>query len=239
MANGSIRNNPLATTQKVPGSVAGNSAGVQSFPDVTSSVGATVQTLTSGLYPNILGSFRNNVPASTWPSSARYDLDTWAHGPSGAHGTSYPNFLGGAAGSAPTPGNPGTLTTNSVGDALNAALGPIGTAITGAEQSFVQAATNYFLMGVGVLFMLGGLALIAVMALKYVPAPVRNLASTAANVTPAGRAVSVAKAAKPAAPAAAKPLSPGAQSAVAAAKAGRGSKLSPDVKEELQGRRAA
>jgi hypothetical protein len=196
MSNGSILNNPLATTQKAAGSVSGNSAGVQSYPDVTSSVTATVQTLTNGLYPNILTSFRNNVPASQWSTTARYDLDTWAHGPNGAHGTSYPNFLGGAAGGAPTPGNPGTLTSNPVQDAINSALGPIGTAITGAEQNFVQAATNYFLMGVGVLFMLGGLALIAVMTVK-VPGPVEQVAETAAAVTPVGRAAVVAKAATP------------------------------------------
>ncbi len=46
--------------------------------------------------------------------------------------------------------------------------------------------------------MLAGLALIAVLALKVVPAPVKSLASTAASVTPAGRAVAVAKAVKPA-----------------------------------------
>jgi hypothetical protein len=255
--NGSIHNNPLNTTQRVPGSTSQNSVGVQSFPDVTSGISATIQTLTNGRYPQIVSDLKGGVPGGLWtnpkytglnPNTTAAELKTWGSGTNWLGWSNTPpapsamfQQATGVGGS--NSGPFGTITpldssgSNPVGDAINSALGnalgPIGTAITGAETNFVQTATNYFLMGVGVLFMLGGLALIAVMTLK-VPAPVREVAGVAANVTPAGRAASVAKAASPAP----KPLSPGAQSAVAAAKAGRGSKLSPDVKEELQGRAA-
>jgi hypothetical protein len=246
IANGNIHNNPLNTTQSVPGSTSQNSVGVQSFPDLSTSVNATTLTLLNGRYPHILDALRNSKPTGSWlgwESAIGPELKTWGSGTNWLGWNSQPpqpsnKFVAGqlSGGSSVTGSGSGNPVGDAINSALGTALGPIGDAITSAEQSFVQTATNYFLMAVGVLFMLGGLALIAVMTVK-VSTPVRQVAETAASVTPAGRAVAVAKTVKPA-PAAAKPLSPAAQSAIAAAKAGRGSKLSPDVKEELRGRTA-
>lgn len=208
IANGRIRNNPLNTTQRAPGSTSQNSVGVQSFPDISTGVAATVQTLQNGRYPQIVANLRNSVPSYNWlaaggrgtPSTAAAttaQLNTWGSKTNWLSWTNKPptpsqNFQT-TAGVSSLATNPDS---NPVSDALNSALGSVGTAITGAEQNFVQAATNYFLMGVGVLFMLGGLALIAVMTLR-VPTPVRQAANVAASVTPAGRVVSAAKAASP------------------------------------------
>lgn len=243
IVNGNIHNNPLNTTQRAPGSTSQNSVGVQSFPDVSTGVSATVQTLQNGRYPQIVANLRNSLPSFNWlatpgrganPTAAATtsELNTWGSKTNWLSWTNQPptpsqNFQtsSGVSSLATQPNS------NPISDAINSALGPIGTAITGAETSFVQTATNVVLMLMGGVLMLTGLALIAVLALKVVPAPVRDVAGTAANLTPAGRAVSVAKAASPAP--APKALSPGAQSAVAAAKAGRGSKLSPEVKAEM------
>ncbi len=169
--NGSIHNNPLNTTQRVPGSTSQNSVGVQSFPDVTSGISATIQTLTNGRYPQIVADLKGGVPSGLWanpsytglnPSTTAAELKTWGSGT---------NWLGWNN----TPPTPSQNFQNATG-------------ITGAG----------------------------------------------ANVTPAARSVTMAQSVAP--KPTPKPRSPPAQSSVAAAKAGRGSKLSPDVKTELRGR---
>jgi hypothetical protein len=194
---------------------------------------------------------KNSIPSTNWLATGgrgtpttggavSAQLGTWGSGTNWLSWTNSPptpsqNFqtTSGVSSLATNPSsNP---VADAINSALGSALGPIGSAITGAEQSFVQTATNVVLMLMGGVLMLAGLALIAVLALKVVPAPVKNVAGVAANLTPAGRAVSVAKAVKPTPVPAAKPLSPGAQSSIAAAKAGRGSKLSPEVKAEMRG----
>lgn len=229
LSNGQILNNPLATEWKWPGSTNGNDVGVQSYPDISSGALATIATLTSGKYPNIIGEFKNSTLSNSWGSAARYELETWAHGPNGAHGTHYPDFLGGTA-TAPTPGSDGFNIPNPVQDALNAALGPVGSAIHDAAGKAGWAA----LVGVGALLMLAGLALIAVTALQSAPAPVRKLAAAASNLTPQGRAVSVARATTPKATPAKVEPTPGAL-AVARAKKTRGARLGPEEREELSG----
>lgn len=238
-------NNPLNTTQNAPGATSQNSVGVKSYPDVTTGIAATTQTLTNGRYPNIVDALKQSVPTSQWSASPAIvkQLGTWG---SGANWLSWKNkapisvnsqllATGGSQVTSSGTGNP-------IQDAINSALSPIGNAITGAEQSFVKVAINITLMAMGGGLMLAGLALLAVALMREAPAPVRQIASAAANLTPQGRAVSVARAvtpakAAPAVPAAApaKPaLSPQAQASVAAARAGRGSKLSPQVKSELR-----
>lgn len=242
ISNGNIHNNPLNTTQRASGSTSQNSVGVQSFPDISTGVSATVQTLTNGRYPHILDALHSAKPTSSWlgwESAIGSELHTWGSGTNWLGWNNKPpnpstNFVA-TGGSSLTGSGSGNPVSDAINSALGSALGPIGSAITGAETSFVQTATNVVLMLMGGVLMLAGFALIAVLALKVVPAPVRDLAGTAASVTPAGRAVAVVKAVKPAPAPAAKPLSPAAQSSIAAAKAGRGSKLSPEVKAEMRG----
>lgn len=241
-------NNPLNTTQNAAGAVSQNSVGVKSYPDIGTGVRATAQTLTNGRYPNIVNALRQGIPASSWGSNPAIasELQTWGSGTnwfnwSNTPGTPSANFQS----TTNSPSNSSPI-TDALGGALNSALGsalgPIGSAITGAEQSFVAAATNITLMAFGGLLMLGGLALLA-FAISRTPAVAaatagpRQLVGAAANLTPQGRAVSTAKAVS-AKPAETK-LSPNAQAALAAAKAGRGSKLTPEVKAELRAQEKA
>lgn len=250
IVNGSIHNNPLNTTQTAPGSTSQNSVGVQSFPDISTGVSATVQTLTNGRYPQIVANLKNSIPSYNWLATGgrgtpttggavSAQLGTWGSGTNWLAWTNSPptpsqNFqtTSGVSSLATNPSsNP---VTDAINSALGNALGPIGTAITSAETSFVQTATNVVLMLMGAVLMLAGIAVIAVLGLG-IGGAAGKVTSTVASATPVGRAAAVAKAVKPAPSPAAKPLSPAAQSSIAAAKAGRGSKLSPEVRAEMKG----
>lgn len=226
----SARYNYLATTLNQPGSTNFNSVGVKNYSTPAAGGTAAGQTLlAAGLYPNILTMFRTSTPSPQWSAGARYDLDTWAHGPSGVHNGTYSHFLGGAVPAAP--GGTGQKVTTVDGAPSDPfGLGALGASI-GTDVSKVL-----FFVGGGLL-MLSGLLILTLVLVRGAAAPV---ARTAALATPAGRAFSVvqgglARKPAPAAPAE-KPLSPAAQSAVSEAKAGRGTKLSPDVKRELRSR---
>jgi hypothetical protein len=72
--------NPLNTTQPWPGAIDVNSAGVKQYRNLTDGAGATVATLTNGLYPDIIASLQQSRPASWWESAARSQLDKWGTG---------------------------------------------------------------------------------------------------------------------------------------------------------------
>lgn len=72
-------NNPLNTTERWPGSVTMNSAGVQGFASVNDGVLATVATLDNGYYPIILANLRGSLPRPNW-GNACPELDKWGTG---------------------------------------------------------------------------------------------------------------------------------------------------------------
>lgn len=98
------RYNPLATTQRMPGSSAmkGNTAGVQDYPDLKTGVAATIKTLKQPGhgYEHIIDRLANGtareilqaVAASSWGTGAlaleilpdvKEDLDSYANKPIG------------------------------------------------------------------------------------------------------------------------------------------------------------
>lgn len=72
--------NPLNTTQPWPGAISVNSAGVKQYLNLTDGAGATVATLTNGLYPAIVTALQQSLPAQWWGSAARSQLDVWGTG---------------------------------------------------------------------------------------------------------------------------------------------------------------
>ncbi len=255
---GPIVNNPLNLTQLSTsaggpwqGSYKSQFRNIVSFSDVGSSAAATAQNIRA--YPAIADALQHSIPTNGWlagrGSAIGTELGQWGSGTNWLAWNNAPpqpsqDFLSGNAGAAG--GASDATKSNSISiPGLPDPLAGIGTAITNAETSFVNTATYFVLIAIGAVLMLGGVALLAVMALGSAPEPIRKIAGTAASVTPQGRAVgavaavssSSAPAAKPA-PAKA-PLSPSAQASEAAAKAGRGSRLSPGVRAELQARRAS
>jgi hypothetical protein len=73
-------NNPLNTTQPWPGAIDVNPAGVKQYLTLGDGAGATVATLTNGLYPAIVANLKASLPASWWTGAARTELDTWGTG---------------------------------------------------------------------------------------------------------------------------------------------------------------
>lgn len=235
--NTAARYNYLATTQKASGSVNFNTlsggSGVQSYASPQTSVQATVQTLQN--YPNVVAMFRGNVAGPQWSPAARYELDTWAHGPSGVHDGAYSSFLGGSGGSTPSrafAGGGGT-SGNPISDQINSALtGALAGVVGPAEQSLGKAVKRYAYLAAGTILILAGLGLLAMLLVR---GPGAAVAETAAQVTPQGRALRVIQGGLGGNRQTVKQeLSPEAQRAVREAKAGRGAKLSPEVKEELR-----
>lgn len=206
--NGQIRNNPLATTQAALGSIPANLAGVQSFADISSSVGATTQTLQNGLYPDIINMLRNSVPGSRWSQAARYQLDTWAHGPNGPHGTGYSNFLGGAT-RAPAASTTSMVANSQADGSLLAQIGPwtvqginpfgiigssISSAIGGAEQDFLSKLVWASLAALGAVLMLAGLVVLGFVAFQPIERPIRRAVGAVVGVAPQGKAARAATA---------------------------------------------
>jgi hypothetical protein len=60
---GMPHNNPLNTTQDMPGATDFNDVGVKTYVDLTQGLRATVITLTNGLYDNILAALKDGVSA--------------------------------------------------------------------------------------------------------------------------------------------------------------------------------
>lgn len=226
MSNGAIRNNPLNTKLGGAGSLS-NGTSIPSYGTWSAGANATVATLQS--YPNVVAQFRSSTASADWSPAARYELDTWAHGPHGVHDGKYAaSFLGGTA-------SPGV-------SAAQQTVQDVGKALSGLDPGAL-AAKILFLAGGGLL-MLIGLIILALVLVRGAAAPAVQLASTASpigrglSVIQGGKKTTASSAAASAAPAE-KPLSPQAQASVAAAKAGRGSKLSPEVKAELRAREKA
>jgi len=73
-------NIPLNTTQPWPGAINVNPAGVKQYLSLADGAGATVATLTNGLYSAIVANLKNSLPASWWTGAARTELDTWGTG---------------------------------------------------------------------------------------------------------------------------------------------------------------
>jgi hypothetical protein len=71
--------NPMATTQKMPGSTQYNSVGVQNYTDAKTGAQATAQTLLNGHYPNIVAALRSGKGLCGNPSIAS-ELSTWSGG---------------------------------------------------------------------------------------------------------------------------------------------------------------
>lgn len=116
----------------------------------------------------------------------------------------------------------------------------IGSALGSFGSNLNKEITGQATIAAGLLLMLAGVAILVLMAIRGAAPAAAQVAQFA---TPAGRAAVLAGAAlkpssAPPARPAPQPLSPNAQAAVAAARAGRGSKLSPQVKTELRGRAA-
>lgn len=78
------KNNPLATTLALPGSVPlpGNSAGVQQYPTIAEGAQATAATIGNGRYPNIVAALRTGgAVAHSFGNTGVYsDLNTWVSG---------------------------------------------------------------------------------------------------------------------------------------------------------------
>jgi hypothetical protein len=76
-------NNPLNTTQKMPGSrdsgAQPGSHDVQIYPTLGDGINATVVTLLNGMYPSIVANLRVGVPASAW-TNAHAELTRWGTG---------------------------------------------------------------------------------------------------------------------------------------------------------------
>lgn len=234
-------NNPLNTTQDYPGAVSQNSVGVKSYPTLGAGITATDQTLLNGYYPYLVQSLRSSTPRANWSAQVLANLRTWGS-------KSFANNIGGNVG-APTGGgssqsNGTPASTNDPAAALADPFG-IGSALGSFGTALGKDITGGLEIVVGAILMLVGIGILVLMAVKGAAPAASKVAQLA---TPAGRALGAAraatrrapKAAPVAVPAKAKPveLSPGAQASIAAAKAGRGSKLSPSVKAELRQRAA-
>lgn len=77
--NNSAKFNPLNTTQRMPGSSAMNSVGVQSYSSWAEGLAATVKTLNNGRYGDILNALKTG-DASNQLGSAAQGLRTWSGG---------------------------------------------------------------------------------------------------------------------------------------------------------------
>ena len=266
-------NNPLNTEESWPGAVSVNSVGVKSYPDINTGARATAATLTNGYYPDILAALQNSLPTTQWGSAARAQVTKWGtnlaflggsgggsvYSSSSTSGSSYvyganPRQIGYTSG---PPGQGQDVSFPNPFDALtNAITGAganIGTGISGAEQSFTKKLIAVLEIGAGGAMLLASAVILVILVSRTeggraVTGAAGKATRAVGNLTPQGRAVSVASAAKPKAPLSPEaqasvakpkaPLSPEAQASVAAAKAGRGSRLSPRVREELRGRAA-
>lgn len=101
--------NWLNTTRSTPGAVRSiNSVGVKAYRDRKAGINATVKTLTSDYYKNIVTGLRSGNPNT---DAVRHDLGVWVAGPGGAdseHAQAYASrVLGGSGKHATMPGSVG------------------------------------------------------------------------------------------------------------------------------------
>jgi hypothetical protein len=75
-------NNPLASTQRMPGSYSVNSAGVQAYPTPQIGALATIQTLQNGNFPNIWSLLQQKADITKYNTTGvQKDLHAWQQGP--------------------------------------------------------------------------------------------------------------------------------------------------------------
>jgi hypothetical protein len=80
--------NPLNTTQSGPGSYGGGAQGnIQFFPSYQSGLAANVETITNGLYGDLLGALRSGSASTSVPY---HGLSTWGTGSLAGMGGSQP-----------------------------------------------------------------------------------------------------------------------------------------------------
>lgn len=91
-------NNPLNTTQRMPGSTSFNSVGVQNYADMATGVQATVKTLRNGRYGDLLNALASGTPST---NTTYKGLSTWSGNGysslSGVSATTYQPMTSGAA----------------------------------------------------------------------------------------------------------------------------------------------
>jgi len=165
--NGSIRYNPLNTTQPEPGSVgAGSQGNIASYPTVAEGLAGTAAALDNGYYGSIDAALEAGTAAQANASGALAgNLSTWGTGPVPTDSTpagSTSTSTGPASTSSST-GSP--QTTSIVGDITDplgsiisgVASGSVGKIVPGVESFllslvFVGAALGLILLGVTRLF---------------------------------------------------------------------------------------
>lgn len=196
-------NNPLNLTQRKapygswPNSRPSGVGSVVAFSDPQSGASATAQNLVAG-YPAIVQLLQQSTPHQLWGTSrpARAEITTWGTNTAWLNSSSSPpnasnNFQaqsGGIGSSASGGGNP-------VQDALNEALSVVPglsplAALSGTGSSGQNPAISIAELAAGVLIMLVGVIILAVIALKASNVP-QGVAKVAAVATPQGRAAAV------------------------------------------------
>lgn len=195
-------NNPFNSTQRINGSTSvPGTPGVQNYATPADGAEATYNTLTNGLYPDIVAALRSGKASTT----KRYNgLHIWSAGPNGPATAGYYSL----AGVPTTPPNtaPGTGTGTAATDqgaggpsgcqhkiSVKASVIPLGSICL--DKPIAMAA-----MAGGGLIMAAGLAVIIIGTIRTTAAG--RVASDAIAVIPVARAVKAAKATTPAARAA-------------------------------------
>lgn len=197
----SAQNNPLATTQREPGSTTFNSVGVQNYATPATGEEATAQTISNGLYAGITAALRsgNAIQASFGNASVYRDLNTWAYGPNAGQGstvTSYVrNVITNAQGAPPNSGNisaatPGLFGSGTLEGApqtlyqgsgaktvVDTVLGPID-----SVEKLISFLTSWRFAEIigGVILLIIGLVLLG----KQFTGPVAGAATSVAKVVP-------------------------------------------------------
>jgi hypothetical protein len=221
-------NNPLNTTQPEPGATNANSAGVKRYPTIATGIAGTRDTLLNGYYPDLVQALRSGQPHTSWSTKVQANITKWGTGLGWVHSSAPAPKTGTSS----SPGYGGAPTISDPFGGLSAAVGGFGAGLNKEITGGLEV------MG-GAVLILAGLGILVLMGLRGAAPAAQKVAQF---TSPAGRAAAVVGGAvqRPqrgrTAPAAPQPLSPQAQASVAAARAGRGSKLTPEVKAELRSR---
>lgn len=138
--------NPLATTQPAAGTTEFNSVGVKNYPNYTTGVTATVQTLQNGYYNGIVNDLRKgNVDPYTIVQNNASEFNTWGTG-----ANLVASNLSGPA--------PGKVSITQVGANLGTGYGQVGTDVKSIVKGPLDKVGKEILYGIA---FLGALLLIA------------------------------------------------------------------------------
>lgn len=160
-------NNPLNTTQPDNATASENSAGVRAYPDIATGASDTVETLTNGLYGDILAGLRASTPPQSWSDAARQQLGEWGTGTAwidtvqnlGGNGQSLTPDTGGSGsgGTMPTaPPQPTPSVSPTSSNPLDGISGAFNTFFTWIQQWTMRIAVSI----VGILLIAVGVALL-------------------------------------------------------------------------------